>query len=198
MEQAAMPNEHLFQGKLVRFAAPQRSEIDKIVAWWGDSEYLGNLMIGMIMPQTVEEAQRWFDQRVNAEHNWFQPPNPNWQIRTLANDNLIGFFALNEVDWKNMSCWVAIGIGDRAYWSRGYGTDAMRIGLRYAFLEMGLNRVQLMVFAFNERAIGSYKKVGFQIEGIRRQAIYRDGKFNDVVHMSMLRPEWEALSDDQR
>ncbi len=193
-----MPNEHLFQGNLVRLATQERSDLEKVVEWFNDPEYLGNLMIGMITPRSLDQSQHWYERHLNEEHNWFSPSDPDFSIRTLGNDKLIGFFALNDVDWKNLNCWVAIGIGDRSYWSKGYGTDAMRVGLRYAFAEMGLNRVQLMVFAFNERAIASYKKVGFQVEGIRREAIYRDGKFNDVVHMSILRSEWEALPAEQR
>jgi RimJ/RimL family protein N-acetyltransferase len=65
--------------------------------------------------------------------------------------------------------------------------------LDHAFSTMGLHRVSLAVFSFNERAIRSYEKVGFVVEGRAREAIFRDGRFWDEISMSMLATEWRAL-----
>ena len=65
----------------------------------------------------------------------------------------------------------------------------------HAFTSMGLHRVSLAVFAFNERAIRSYEKVGFVVEGQARDAIYRDGRYWDEIDMSMLESEWRASQE---
>ena len=65
--------------------------------------------------------------------------------------------------------------------------------LAHAFDTLGLHRVGLTVFAFNERAIRSYRKVGFLVEGHAREAIWRDGRYWDEVAMSILEPEWRAI-----
>ena len=83
-------------------------------------------------------------------------------------------------------------IGEKECWGRGYGTDALRTLVRFGFEEMNLNRIALDVYDFNERAIASYLKTGFAEEGRRRKDIYRDGRYVDVVMMSVLRAEWEA------
>ena len=62
----------------------------------------------------------------------------------------------------------------------------------HAFTSLGLHRVSLSVFAFNERAIRSYTRVGFVSEGRAREAIWRDGCWWDEIHMSVLEPEWRA------
>jgi RimJ/RimL family protein N-acetyltransferase len=86
---------------------------------------------------------------------------------------------------------VGIGIGEREYWGKGYSTDMMRVILRYAFTELNLNRVTLNVFEYNPRAVRSYEKAGFVVEGRERKAIHRDGKYWDVLFMGVLREEWE-------
>ena len=75
---------------------------------------------------------------------------------------------------------------------QGYGTEAAELMLWLAFDRIGLHRVGLSVFEFNERAIGSYEKVGFQVEGRDREAISRDGQRWDELTMGILAPEWQA------
>jgi RimJ/RimL family protein N-acetyltransferase len=116
-------------------------------------------------------------------------------IRTLEDDKLIGNCGLHRPDWRNRSALFGIGIGDKAYWGRGYGTDATRVLMGYAFGELNLNRVELEVYDFNKRAFRSYEKVGFVHEGTRRQALFRDGAYHDVYIMALLREDWFAQQE---
>jgi len=75
---------------------------------------------------------------------------------------------------------------------QGYGTEAIDRLLRYAFEALGLNRIGLSVFEFNEEAISAYEKLGFVAEGRFRRAIKRSDGFHDAILMSILRTEWEA------
>ena len=83
-----------------------------------------------------------------------------------------------------------ITIGETDAWGHGYGTEAARLMLWLAFERIGLHRVGLSVFAFNERAIRSYEKAGFRVEGRLREAIARDGRYWDEIQMGVLRDEW--------
>ena len=95
--------------------------------------------------------------------------------------------------WAHGEGWVGIGLGERDYWGNGYGTDAMRLMLRFAFDELNLWRVSLGVFAYNPRAIRSYEKAGFRREGLVRGDCRRDGQRWDSVFMGILRDEWLKL-----
>lgn len=75
-------------------------------------------------------------------------------------------------------------------WGKGIGTDTMSLILEFAFNELNLHRVYLQVFSFNERAIKLYEKIGFIHEGKFRQALYRTGKWHDIVIMSILKNEY--------
>jgi GNAT superfamily N-acetyltransferase len=94
------------------------------------------------------------------------------------------------IRWSHGDTFVAIGLGDRDYWGRGYGTDAMRVMLRYAFMELNLWRVSLDVFQYNPRALQSYLKADFVVEGRARQMLRRDGRRWDFIYMGILREEW--------
>lgn len=72
------------------------------------------------------------------------------------------------------------------YVGQGIGVRATRLALSYGFRELGLNRVELNVWAFNTRAIHAYEKAGFVIEGRRREAVFHDGRFHDELIMGAL------------
>jgi RimJ/RimL family protein N-acetyltransferase len=104
----------------------------------------------------------------------------------------IGNLGLHDPHPEHRSATLGILIGEKDYWSNGYGTDAIVTLLRFGFGEMNLHRVTLHVFEFNERAIACYKKCGFQIEGTLRQHYYGEGRYWDVIVMGVLRDDFEA------
>lgn len=106
-------------------------------------------------------------------------------------DRLIGSTGLSQIDLRNQNASFGTMIGEKSAWGKGYGTEATRLVVRYAFEELHLNRVQLHVYAYNLRGIRVYEKVGFRREGVLRQAHVYDNRFWDTVVMAMLREEWE-------
>jgi len=194
-----MPSEGFFSGKLVRLAALQRGDLPLLAAQLEDPEYLGYAQGGLLYNETLEDLTQQFDQDHRIPWGGLEALQElSFGIHTLDSDLLIGKVELVRFDWRSQSAEVGIGIGNKAFWDKGYGTDAMRVLLRYTFMELGLHRVQLDVFSFNRRAARSYEKAGFSFEGARREAIYRDGVFHDDLVMSILRQEWDALPEDKR
>lgn len=106
---------------------------------------------------------------------------------------MIGELGLDVVNWPGRDAFVGLGIGETEYWNKGYGTDVMNILLRFAFLEVNLQRVTLSVFEYNPRAIRSYEKAGFRHEGRVRKVLNKEGKLWDVLLMGILREEWIEL-----
>ena len=104
----------------------------------------------------------------------------------------IGNVGLHRIDWKNRNAEPGIAIGEKEYWNRGYGTDAIRTLLGLAFREMNLHRVFLRVDADNARGIRCYEKAGFRQEGTLREAVFKAGIYHDQYVMSILRSEFEV------
>ena len=175
---------NLFSGDLVRLGAPQNDDNEQFAAWTHNPDYLRLMDTDPARPMSAEAYGEW-------EKNIVGPNTFLFRIRTLAEDAMIGFVAL-DVTWANQHAFVAIGIGDSNYWGKGYGTDAMRVTLRYAFQELSLHRVGLSVIAYNKRAIASYEKLGFVFEGAQREYLLRDGQRYDLCYYGILRHEWEA------
>ncbi len=181
--------ENLLKGKLIWLAAVEPKEMaEAVVLWNRDSEYQ---RLGRIEPAnqySVKKMTGWAE--VDQEND--PPKGYVFVIRVLENDRLIGICSLGGEVFPHGEGFVGLGIGEREQWSKGYGTDAMMVILRYAFQELNLRRVALSVSAYNPRAIRSYEKVGFVHEGRMRQFFLRDGQRWDIVFMGILRDEWLA------
>jgi len=80
----------------------------------------------------------------------------------------------------------------RAFWNQGYGSEALKLILNYAFNELNLNRVQLTVNANNPRAVRAYQKAGFHEEGRAREAFFRYGVWEDMLYMAVLRKDFQT------
>jgi RimJ/RimL family protein N-acetyltransferase len=172
-------------GSHIRLAVMNSDEDLKCWAgWMRDSEFMRLLDSAAAMLYTPDQIRGWLEKELGGE--------TLFGIRTLADDRLIGFIGLSGFDWAARSAWVAIGIGERAYWGQGLGSEAMRLMQRYAFESLNLNRINLTVFGYNQRAIRSYVKCGFQEEGRARQFLNRFEQRWDMVYMGILRAEWQA------
>ncbi len=181
---------NLFRGELVRLTAEDPDARAKIeVHWQRDSEYRRFLDSEPAMVVSEKWLKDWFEKRGEEGGS---PNRYVFSIRTLADEKLIGFFSL-WVDVAHSEAWVGIGIGAREFWGKGYGTDAMRLCLRYAFNELNVYRVSLGLMAYNPRALRSYEKAGFRLEGRTRGDIQRAGKRHDSLWMGILREEWLAM-----
>jgi hypothetical protein len=180
----------LLEGRLVRLARGYTP--DQHTALWArwnrDAQF--KRLLDSEPPRLYSEAQL----RKDAEEELPDNKGFGFDVRTLTEDRLIGFTYLGIASWVHRDAWLAIGLGDRDHQGKGYGTDALRITLRYAFEELDLHRVTLNVFANNARAMRSYEKAGFRSEGRLREAMLRDGRRIDIVYMGILKEEFSVLS----
>ena len=113
-----------------------------------------------------------------------------WPSTSATTDRLIGTCAFSQLDGENGSALYHITIGESDAWGHGYGTEATQLMVDHAFGTLGLHRIALFVFEFNERAIRAYRRCGFVIEGRSRESIWRDGRWWDELAMSVLESDW--------
>ena len=173
------------RGRDGRPAPPRPENLAAFRRWYSDAE-VARLTRYRDGPMRPDEIERFFTARVLGIDSLALA------VHLRAKDRLIGSCAFSQLDGDNGSALFHITIGEKDAWGHGYGTEATRLMLAHAFTNMGLHRVGLAVFAFNERAIRSYEKVGFVVEGRAREAIYRDGRYWDEIDMSVLESEWRA------
>jgi RimJ/RimL family protein N-acetyltransferase len=182
----------MLEGELVRLRALELDDLDRCYHWLNDREVTRFLEGGRYPPSTVQERD-WLE---NAVRNRSGFANVLFAIETKDGVH-IGNAGLHEGSPEHRTAKLGIMIGEKEYWSRGYGTDAVRTLLRFAFEQMNLNRVELGTFDFNERAQACYRKCGFVEEGRRREDRYIDGSYHDLLIMGILRREWEAARSQE-
>ena len=179
----------LLHGELVHLTAENPEVMAGNFTRWNQDTELGRFLDSD--PARLLSEKKW-KEWLEKDLEKGQTDEVFFAIRALESDTLIGFTGLFNLYKHHGDTLVAIALGDRNYWGNGFGTDAMRVMLRYAFAELNLRRVGLIVFEYNPRAIRSYEKVGFIPEGRVRGAMLREGKRWDFLYMGILREEWLA------
>jgi RimJ/RimL family protein N-acetyltransferase len=171
-------------GQDVRLRVVEERDLSLLVRWMNDPEVRHWLHHSDRPDATVESGRGRFGLTEEAF------PNLVWMIETREG-RPVGHVALLRVDPHHKRAELAISIGEKECWSRGYGTDAIRTVLRHGFEDLGLRRVDLHTDADNARGIRCYEKCGFVREGVMRERRLRYGEPLDMVLMAVLRDEWE-------
>jgi RimJ/RimL family protein N-acetyltransferase len=173
----------MIRGSKTSLRALGQDDLPHFVRWINDPEVRRFMM--MRYPLSMTEEENWWESFVARKGDHI--------FAIEASDGTyIGNIGLHDIQTENRRALLGIIIGEQAYWGQGYGTDAIRAMLNWAFGYLNLNRVYLTVYAHNERAIRCYEKCGFQHEGTMRQAQYIDGRYVDEWTMGILRDEFLA------
>ena len=152
-------------------------------AWVNDAE----VAAGVTLARQVLGVERMRDKLVRHAGR-----PAYFAIVALDGDELIGECGIDDISGVDRTGELVILIGDKRFWNRGYGTDAVRLLLRFGFLTLDLNNVRLRVHAFNDRAIRCYEKCGFKRCGCWPDSWYHDGALHDSVMMYLLRADFAS------
>ena len=181
----------IIYNKRVRLRSAERSDLEKFVEWINDPEVTKGLTL--FLPMSSVDEDKWFE-------TVMQKPQEEKPLVIDMKDGdgwrLIGNSSFFDFEWIARAAEVGIMIGDKSVWNQGYGTEVMTLLLRHGFATLNLNRIYLRVHAENKRAIRTYEKTGFVHEGRMREAVYKHGKYFDLLFMSVLREEWDARNKE--
>ena len=181
----------MLEGRLVRLRALEQSDVERAYTWVNDREVTQYLLLRYPMSRSQEEK---YLAEAAEQGNSF----PDVRLAIETKDRVhIGMCGLHRGSSEDRHTSLGIMVGDKSYWSNGYGSDAVMTLLRFAFDQMNMNKVELGVFEFNARAIACYRKCGFVEEGRRREHYFQDGRYWDIIDMSTLRREYEAMQPNQ-
>jgi len=174
----------MITGKKVRLRALERSDLPKICQWLNDEEVMyywgdpGNTT-------SLAEVERWFNEELDRRHQ-----DSRGYIIETPDGVPIGQISYMHLSPKNRDAELGIQIGEKDYWDKGYGTDAIMAFLNYLFSELQLHRVYLSTQSYNTRAQKCYEKCGFVKEAVLRESTFVKGKYYDSIDMGILRHEF--------
>ena len=154
------------------------------------------MLRGMLNDPQIERAVGgWsFPVSRHAQMEWFkkQGPNPSALrciIETLEDKQAVGLMSLTNIDYKNGTA-ECNGKLIASNQGKGYGPDAHRAMFKYAFCELRLNCIYANILESNIASIKMFDKLGLKREGVLRQRVYKQGKYENVVAMSLLKSEF--------
>ena len=156
------------------------NDAEKFTEWLNDLETTVNLTLYNSIINT--ENEKILLEKLSKDHNY--------SIIDKSNNELIGNCGYIDLDHLNQTAEVGIFIGNKNYWNKGYGTEALTLLLDYGFKALNLHNIGLRVYSFNKRAIKSYEKVGFKIIGKRRESVLRGKEKHDIIFMDILHTEF--------
>jgi UDP-4-amino-4,6-dideoxy-N-acetyl-beta-L-altrosamine N-acetyltransferase len=160
----------------------------RLFEWRRDAE-VDRWMRGLA-PTDPEAHQAWFDGFRS------DPERAGWIV--TIDSQPCGWASLNRISEKNKRAEWVWYIGEPRARGRGAGRAAQALGLDRAFGQLGLEKVWSEVLADNEIALKAQAGAGFRREGYLRRHVWKDGRFQDVVLLSVLRNEWEAQRESAR
>lgn len=175
----------MLKGKLVILRPVQRNDLNNFLKWFNDPEVTQYL--SMYLPMTEMAEEKYIeDLAVRAS------TNVHLVIEAIDGETSkpIGSIGLHQISPKDHHATFGIAIGEKDYWSKGYGTEAAELIIRYGFEQLNLHRISSSAYAFNERSIKMHLKVGFREEGRRRENIYKNDAYRDEVEFGLLKKEW--------
>ena len=140
------------------------------------------MTVGQCNYVTEEEHLKWFSNLKNEKN----------RLRFMIEIDrvTIGTIILENIDLSNKNASISIKIGKTDFKGKGYGTKALRLILKYAFDELDLHMIYANVLEYNEASKKLFEKCGFKIDGIKRDAVYRDGKFHRLYLFSIIKEEF--------
>lgn len=180
----------LFEGQDVRFGPIDYEKDPEIESkWTHDSDFMRMYEMEPARPMSaamVKKKYEKLEKEIEEDKNIYY-----FAIRAREDDRLVGKALVNRIEWSNGNGWLRLGIGSGDDRRKGYGSQSLRMLLRFAFAELNLFRVTAPVQEYNEAGIALLKKFGFVEEVRRRQALDRDGRRWDLIVFGLLNDEWQ-------
>ena len=184
---AAAPDQPIvtIEGERVALGPLRRDLLPLYQRWFNDPAVVRTLAASL-RPLLLEDEQQWYDQKIGATDTVL------FQIYVRAGWRPIGTTGISGIDHRHGAANFGIVIGEKDCWDQGYGTEATRLVLDYAFNVLGLYNVMLRVYDYNRRGVRAYEKAGFKVIGRRRQALRLGHERHDDIFMDVLASEFES------
>jgi len=172
------------RGERIYLRPLEMSDLERCQRWINDPDNRTTLVSHLPLNQNAEKE---FIERCSK-------PDKEIHLAIVLNegDRHIGTIGLFNIRWKDRAAEFGLMIGEADARGHGYGSEAIRLINKYAFEQLNLNRLELSVVAFNERAIRMYEAAGFVREGVRRETVFSGGRYVDLIGYSMLASEYRA------
>lgn len=183
----------MIAGEHVILRAFEREDAERCYRWMNDPNIVRTLKSRY--PIAFQNEQEWLERAMHPSQN-----ERYFAIERRDDRTHIGNASIHDIDWVSRTAWFGLFIGEPAAWNRGFGSDAVQTLVRFAFDDMNLVKLRINVFEYNERAKHVLTERGFVQEGRLQRDFFREGKYHDIVILSIFRegaPKEEKEKEDE-
>lgn len=173
------------KGKFVTLRQMTKNDSQMVCDMFNDPE-IENFVEGWAFPLSIEQHQRWLENNIGDQRNFRF-------VIDSDDDGPVGIATLTDIDWKNRRAMHGIKLANKEHRTKGIGTDAVMALMRYAFDELGLHRLDGAWFDFNTASKALYTKCGWKEEGVRREYVYKQGNWRDLIIVGILESDYRRL-----
>lgn len=170
----------LIAGEHVILRAFEREDAERCYRWMNDPNIVRTLKSRY--PIAFSNETEWLERAMRPS-----PAERHFAIERKDDRTHIGNASIHGIDWVSRSAWFGLFVGEPTAWNRGFGGDAIKALVRFAFDEMNLQKLRINVFGYNERARHVLTGAGFVEEGRLARDFYREGAWHDIVIFSIFR-----------
>jgi RimJ/RimL family protein N-acetyltransferase len=192
MENGGLLMKSQFEGRLVRLRAVEPGDAETLFRHRQDTE-ISRRDARIQWPRSLADIRRRIESPSES-----QPTDDHSLVIETLEGQVLGGVDIQSTQLRDGTFSIGIGLAERSAWGKGYAKEAMTLVLRYMFHERRYQKCNISVYAFNERALGLYHRLGFQDEGRGRRNYFTNGEYHDEIYLGMLREEFDARYSDWR
>lgn len=174
----------MIAGEHVILRAFERDDAERCYRWMNDPNIVRTLKTRY--PIAFQNEIEWLDRAMHVSPN---DTERHFAIERKDDRSHIGNASIHDIEWVSRTAAFGLFIGEPSAWNKGFGSDAIRTLVRFAFDEMNLRKLRNNVFDYNDRAKHILEAQGFVQEGRLRKEFYREGSYHDIVLLSIFRGE---------
>jgi RimJ/RimL family protein N-acetyltransferase len=173
----------VLRGEKITLEPPKKEDIPLLLAWQADLEVY-RYVAPLPGPRTIQQMEAQYEELASTDRALC------WSI--VADGKTVGLTYITNIDWINRQAESTLMIGDRSAWGKGYATEAVRLRTRFAFDDLGLERLESNSVAENVAMHRALERCGYREVGRKRHCFYRHGKWHDRIVFEVLRDEWRG------
>ena len=177
----------MIAGEHVILRAFEREDAERCYRWMNDPNIVRTLKSRY--PIAFQNEAEWLERAMHSHTN-----ERHFAIERKDDRAHIGNASIHDIDWVSRTAAFGLFVGEPSAWNRGFGSDAIRTLVRFAFEEMNLHKLRINVFEYNDRAKHVLETHGFVQEGRLRREFYREGSYHDLLILSIFRDAQESSS----
>jgi len=174
-----------YHGKNIRLRPLKQDDMQHTLRWRNDPE-VREYAMGYRFPVTELMDEQWYKTALQGQGR----NDIVYTIEHIESGTPIGLAYLKHIDWLHRTCDFGISIGEKQYHGKGYAQEVMQLLFNYAFNCINLRKICIQIVAYNKKAIGLYKKMGFKIEGQQKEQIYLNDQYHDLIFMALFRKDF--------